>query len=90
MKRLSLIVKGRVQGVGYRAGVHGLVSRLDVTGFVKNLSDGTVQIVAEGAENDLEQVVMLAKEGSAWSRVDDMEISLSDAEGGFSEFSIAY
>ena len=90
VKRLVAVVDGRVQGVGYRASVHRRVVLLNVTGYVKNLSDGCVEIVAEGSEAELLAVLEIAREGSGWSSVKNIDISYMPATGEFSLFTIAY
>ena len=90
MKRLRAVVIGRVQGVGYRMSVHKSIEQLDVTGYVKNLPDSTVEIVAEGAQETLEEVLDIAKAGSYWSNVENVETEYTDATGEFDGFSIAY
>lgn len=91
MKRLHAHVSGRVQGVGYRAAVRKRVVLVDgVTGFIRNLPDGRVEIVAEGTEAQLKEVLSLAEEGSFWSSVDSISISYSEYTGEFREFSVTY
>jgi acylphosphatase len=51
--RLSILYSGHVQGVGFRHTVKSLATGYDVTGVVRNLSDGRVELVAEGAEPEL-------------------------------------
>jgi acylphosphatase len=51
--RNRVVYRGRVQGVGFRATVQSLASDFDVAGFVRNLPDGTVEVVAEGAASEL-------------------------------------
>ena len=55
MKQVRLVITGRVQGVFYRAAVCDAAKGFDVTGYVKNLSDGTVEVVAEGEEEELKR-----------------------------------
>ena len=50
MKRITAVVKGRVQGVGYRYFIAGCAKATGVHGYVKNLPDGTVELVAEAGE----------------------------------------
>ncbi|MGC1273468.1 MAG: acylphosphatase [Planctomycetaceae bacterium] len=52
--RRKIIYQGRVQGVGFRAAVLSVASKFDVNGFVRNLPDGTVELVAEGSVSDVE------------------------------------
>ena len=51
--RMRYLASGRVQGVGFRATTRQIASRYAVTGFVRNLPDGTVEIVMDGSEDDI-------------------------------------
>jgi acylphosphatase len=53
MERVTVLYSGRVQGVGFRATVRHIACGYDVTGTVRNLSDGRVELVAEGARTEL-------------------------------------
>ena len=53
MKRVSVIVSGRVQGVGFRYFVEDIAADMKITGWVRNLPDGTVEIDAEGEEDEI-------------------------------------
>ncbi|PLX67985.1 MAG: acylphosphatase [Denitrovibrio sp.] len=91
MKRLTAIASGRVQGVGYRASVIRGVSMIaGVTGYVKNLPDGRLEIIAEGTETSLAEVIEVAKAGSGWSDVSDLDVNYSDAKGVFLDFTVSY
>ena len=57
MKRIHLIIHGKVQGVFYRDNTQKKASELGLKGYVKNLSDETVEIVAEGSENKVEVIM---------------------------------
>jgi acylphosphatase len=54
MDRVMVHYAGRVQGVGFRATVRHIACGYDVTGFVRNLPDGRVELIAEGAKSELE------------------------------------
>jgi acylphosphatase len=88
MKRIRIIAGGRVQGVGYRVSVQERVSRLGVVGYVRNLPDGRVELVAEGTESELEEVLAIAQEGSPFSDVTDISITEEKPEGEFDSFGI--
>ena len=60
---------GRVQGVGFRAFVHGSAETLGVAGTVKNCPDGSVRVEAEGPREILDQLVHLLREGPPAARV---------------------
>jgi acylphosphatase len=64
------VIKGRVQGVGFRYFVKNIAEELDLTGWVRNLADGTVEILAIGQVPALEQFMQKLKEGSIDSRVE--------------------
>ena len=68
---LSAIIKGDVQGVGFRATAKILAQRLKLTGFARNLADGTVEICAQGEKAQLEQLlIQLRQEFSAIQHID--------------------
>ncbi|PLX70841.1 MAG: acylphosphatase [Denitrovibrio sp.] len=91
MKRLYAVVKGRVQGVGYRASVsRRIVTLASITGYVRNLHDGSVEVLAEGTEDMLEQVLKIINEGSFLSSVDDVDVKYYDVTGEYSDFSVKY
>ena len=70
------VAKGRVQGVGYRATIHRTVCRdlPKIKGYVKNLRDKTVEIVAEGTQEELELIEIIAREGSTMGHVSELLI----------------
>ena len=59
MKRIVVNVKGRVQGVGYRYYVADGAQQSDLKGFVRNMPDGSVQVIAEGSEDSLLEFVQV-------------------------------
>lgn len=87
VKRLSLRVVGRVQGVGFRNFVIGQALLLGVTGWVANTRDGAVEIVAEGSEEALQRLEERAKRGPAMAHVTDVRSDWSDATDEFHVFS---
>lgn len=74
MLEMKLKVKGQVQGVGYRASIVTDIekNKLEVVGYVKNLPDGTVEIVAQADIETLKKVRKIAGEGSARSKVREL------------------
>jgi acylphosphatase len=82
MKRITAVAKGRVQGVGYRYFVQGCAHKAGVSGNVRNMPDGSVQIVAEGRRDALDAFVqMIRAEGEPVIRVDDLAITPGEATG---------
>lgn len=67
-------VTGRVQGVCYRAAVRDWCVKNDITGWIKNIPDGSVQMVVEGEQNTITQCLEMVRKGSVHSRVDTMEV----------------
>ena len=88
MAHLSAIVKGRVQGVGFRYFVYDKARRLGLRGFVRNLPNGDVQVVAEGSEEDLQTLLQSLWKGPAFAKVLDVQTSQTEDEQGFSDFQI--
>lgn len=87
IKRLQAVVHGRVQGVGFREFVrHEAVTR-GLCGYVRNGDDGrSVEVVAEGGEASLADLLAALHAGPRFARVERVDSALSDASGGFSRF----
>jgi acylphosphatase len=85
-KRLLITVKGKVQNVGFRYFTNKRAMEFNISGFVKNQSDGTVYIEAEGAEDELNTFLDHVKQGPKWGRVDDVKLQEAPVNGdeGFS------
>ncbi|MFB6309053.1 MAG: acylphosphatase [Haloarculaceae archaeon] len=79
--RAHVFVSGKVQGVFYRATTREQATDRGVDGWVKNLSDGRVEAVFEGPEDDVESMVEWCHEGSPRARVDDVSVEYGDPEG---------
>ncbi|HET7102768.1 MAG TPA: acylphosphatase [Terracidiphilus sp.] len=78
---LHFLVKGRVQGVGFRWFVHREASELGLRGWVRNTEDGDVEVVAAGSQEDLTVLRECLRAGPRGSRVDRViEHHLNDAE----------
>ena len=87
MKARRAIVRGRVQGVGYRFFAERAARELDVRGWVRNLPDGSVEAVAEGEEDAISRFFDRLRQGPRGSRVEQLaEEDLSIR--GFSSFEI--
>ena len=86
--RVHCFVSGLVQGVSFRSYVREIGIKLDLTGWVKNLSGGRVEAMAEGEEKDVERFLELLKRGSILSRVDEMQTKKEKYEGSLLGFKI--
>ncbi len=87
-KRVECSVFGEVQGVSYRHFTKETAKRLGLIGFVKNLSDGTVEVVAEGEERALRQFTKALKEGYPLAKVSQVREVWGEATGDFKTFLI--
>ena len=90
MPGLHAIVKGRVQGVGYRYFVIHVAREIGLKGYVKNLMDGDVEVVAEGPEEDLEKLIKALWRGPAFSNVEDIDTKFYDDEYGYVDFQLSF
>ena len=88
-RRLRAILSGRVQGVGMRATAASLAPRYGLTGWVRNRSDGRVEICAEGLQADLERFMHSLKEHMLDYIHDTREV-LEPASGGWKDFRVTY
>lgn len=88
MVRVHIFVEGRVQGVGFRWWTVTEASKLGVVGWVRNLSDGRVEIVAEGEAEKIEEFAKRVKKGPLFSKVTHIDISREEATGEFRVFDI--
>lgn len=80
VERLTALVSGRVQGVGYRAYARRQAIDLGLAGTAENLDDGRVEVVAEGPRSELEHLLVFLRRGPAHAEVDEVEEHWS--EGG--------
>lgn len=88
-KRIIATISGRVQGVGYRAFVLRYARALRLSGSVRNLPSGQVEVIAEGEEEDLHHLIALLRQGPAAARVNAVEVKWEEATGAYSIFYIA-
>jgi acylphosphatase len=87
-KRIHLVVRGRVQGVYYRASAQREAKRLGLTGWVTNRPDGSVEIVAEGEEDQVKDLLAWAQHGPSTARVEKVDTRWRSYTGEFSDFRI--
>jgi len=83
---LHIRVRGRVQGVGFRAHVEYAARQLGVTGWVRNVGYDAVEAVAEGEREQLEQLAGAIKAGPRGSHVDESTVEWLDPTGEFESF----
>ena len=74
MKTLRLKISGNVQGVFFRKFVEGIANELKVRGFVRNLDDGKVEVVIEGRDENVNEMLEKCKKGHVNSDVKNVEM----------------
>lgn len=89
-KELRATVSGRVQMVMYRDFATRKARSLHIVGTVENLTDGTVEVVAQGEEKDLEDYIQKLRRGSILSRVDGVALEWREPSGAYEGFKIVY
>ncbi|MFP4058825.1 MAG: acylphosphatase [Candidatus Brocadiia bacterium] len=87
--RACVVFEGTVQGVGFRYTTVQIASSFDVTGYVKNCRDGSVELVAEGERGEVEAVVASVSRRMA-RYVRDREVTWSEATGEFEGFGVRF
>lgn len=88
MKQLHVIFKGRVQGVGFRFMTQMIARGFPVTGYVRNLQDGTVELSAEGDETILQNFLKAIRESRLSHNIEDLNADWKEAAGSWKTFSI--
>ncbi len=87
---LQATVHGRVQGVFFRAFVERWAEALKLTGYVRNLPDGTVEVRAEGERQNLERLVSYLKLGPRHARVNKVVTGWGEYTGSFRDFKVSH
>jgi acylphosphatase len=84
--RLKAVIKGEVQGVGFRWAVQSQAGRLGLTGYAENLADGSVRVEAEGPPDRLDQLEAFLHQGPRWAEVESLDSQRGPATGEFHQF----
>ncbi len=88
--RVHLIIEGKVQGVWFRESTKRKALSLGVTGWVRNLPDGTVEVVAEGDEDKVNELVKWCHKGPPAAEVKNVKIKEEEYLGEFTTFDVVY
>ncbi len=88
MQQVRVIVRGRVQGVGFRYHTQQVAQEIGCVGWVRNLSDGTVECVAQGDDGQFERLVAFLQVGPPAAHVESVDVSYTDALDAFDSFTI--
>ncbi len=87
MPTVHLVIKGKVQGVFYRATAKKEADQWGITGWVKNTDEGNVEIIASGSQPHLQQFIEWCRKGPSRAQVSDVVITEIE-EGKFDEFTV--
>ena len=90
MKRLHAYFSGSVQGIGFRYITERLARHFPVTGFVKNLANGKVEVVAEGDETDLKDFLKAVESGELRGYIREVQTEWEAAKGEFKHFGVSF
>ncbi len=88
--RVHAFVSGRVQGVFFRDFTRRWAQMLGLTGWVRNVFDGRVEVVAEGEEESLKQFLEKLHEGPPLAQVEKVDVTWEEAKGEFTDFRISF
>ena len=88
--RAHILVTGHVQGVFFRKSVMDLARTLHLTGWVRNLRDGNVEVVVEGEKTQLEELIEFCHEGPLGAKVREVAVEWSNFRGEFRGFQITH
>jgi acylphosphatase len=86
--RLRAIITGEVQGVGYRAFARHYARRFGLTGYARNLADGSVVVIAEGYRDGLERLLSYLRRGPQMGHVEALTTQWEPATGEFDGFTV--
>jgi len=90
MKRAYIRVHGRVQGVLFRSNTKRVAESLGLSGYAKNMGDGTVEVVAEGPEDKLKELIDFCKKGPEAAEVSKIDVKFDKASNDLDGFEIRY
>lgn len=88
--RLHARVRGRVQGVFFRATTRDQARRLGLTGWVRNCPDGTVELVAEGPREACQELLRFCRQGPPAARVEEVDARWEEPAGEFEGFQVRH
>jgi len=89
-KRIEIRVFGMVQGVFFRTTTRDVARKLRLKGTVRNMRDGSVEIIAEGSEERLNKLISFAKQGPPSAKVYDIQVKWEQVRGDFSYFKVIH
>jgi len=88
MLRIHVFISGMVQGVSFRSTTIKIAKSLGIKGWVRNLPDGRVEIIAEGKKDKIDVLIEFLKKGPPAAKVDNVDVKIEDYKGEFKDFNI--
>jgi acylphosphatase len=88
--RAHVIIRGGVQGVFFRSETKDEAEKLGVSGWVRNLSDGKVEAVFEGEQENVQELIEFCKQGPPGARVTGIDVTWENYTGEFRDFEIRH
>lgn len=89
-KNVHITINGKVQGIWFRANTKQKAEQLGITGWVKNIPNGSVEAIFEGEENCIKEMIDWCQHGPPQAKVENIEIKEQSITNGFDEFLIKY
>jgi acylphosphatase len=86
--RVHLLISGQVQGVFFRANTRRAANELGLKGWVRNVPEGMVEVVAEGRKHSLDKLIEYCRKGPEGSKVENIEIKWEDFRNEFGGFDV--
>ena len=88
--RIHVFVSGIVQGVFFRSETRRIAKNLNIKGWVRNLPDGRVELIAEGEKDKIDNLIEFLKKGPSSARVDNVDVKTEEYRDEFEDFTIEY
>ncbi|CCB85774.1 MULTISPECIES: acylphosphatase [Parachlamydia] len=90
MIELHAVIKGYVQGVGFRYTIQDYANQMEISGMARNLSDGSVELIAQGSREKLEGLLEKIRERPGRGRIDSIQVEYGEIKALYSTFKIAH
>lgn len=85
IETVHLIIKGKVQGVYFRASARDVANKLAIKGWIKNMPDGNVEVMAEGKKEQLDKFIEWCRHGPTQAQVKEVRITTAEADPSLPE-----
>jgi acylphosphatase len=88
LEHYRIIFSGKVQGVFFRRNTYLRAAELGISGYVRNLKNGNVEVIAQGKKNIIDELVKFCREGQPYAKVENVLIEKYDSEKKWTDFTI--